>query len=142
MDKNKYSLFTYEAVLSRIRRGRLQGVFSGQQLLAADVEPAVAQLCIRASQSNHSISQEKVVAMVNSLLKGSECEKEIIRWKLNHCKGMKDQTGVVAKLGDPWFCGFIKRFRELKIAKQCDVNMNRNSWCTYHNLRDMHDILF
>ena len=80
--------------------------------------------------------------MVNSLIKGSECEKETIRWKLNHCKGMKDVQRDVAKLGDSWFRGFIKNFPELQITRQSDVNMNRDSWCTYHNLRDMYELLF
>jgi hypothetical protein len=140
MEEKEYSCFSYEAVLSRIRRGRMEHVHPGQHTPAAELEPLVAQLCIRASQSNNSLSQREVVDLMNSVLKGSQCEKTIIQWKLKHCKTMRGVA--ITKLGDSWFRGFIKRFPELKIAKQSDVNMNRDSWCTYHNLRDMYDILF
>ena len=140
MEEKEYSCFSYEAVLSRIRRGRMEHVHPGQHTPAAELEPLVAQLCIRASQSNNSLSQREVVDLMNSVLKGSQCEKTIIQWKLKHCKTMRGVA--ITKLGDSWFRGFIKRFPELKIAKQSDVIMNQDSWCTYHNLCDMYDILF
>ena len=55
---------------------------------------------------------------------------------------MKDKTATTANLGDSWFRGFLKRYHELHVVTQHDVNVNRDSWCTYHNLRDMYDILF
>ena len=142
MENTKYSSFNFEAVRSRVRRNNLEQVSDGQNSPVADVEPLIAQLCVRASQANHSLSGKEVRALANSLLEGSPCEKKIIQWKLNNCPAMKDRTATNANLGDSWFRGFLKRYHELHVVTQHDVNVNRDSWCTYHNLRDMYDILF
>ena len=137
---NDFMNFTIGGARSRINRHRLKSRHAGYKTPLADVEPYVAQLCIRASRCMNSLTIEEVIGLANGLIKGTDIETRVVQRRLKCCPVISGTPPN--EVGREWFRGFLRRYPEVDVLSTVHVNKMRESWCTYPNLRDMYKLLF
>ena len=79
--------------------------------------------------------------MANSMLAHCEAVEKVMQWKRQSCPAYASRDVTKPDLGYTWFRNFIRRYPEIEIQTQVNVENRRESWCTYHNLKDMYDSL-
>jgi hypothetical protein len=75
------------------------------------------------------------------MLANCEAGEKVMEWKQRSCPAYAGKVVTEPDLGYCWFRNFIRRYPEIEIQTQVNVENRRESWCTYHNLKDMYDSL-
>ena len=118
-------------ILSRIRRKRTVNVVphAGTSSPMLKVEPILVQLCIQIGRIGQPVKPDNFLALANSLIKGKEIEKEVIKFKAKHCG--YDINSESANLGQAYFRGFMNRNQHLiDLKRGKKYPKDRSEWTT------------
>lgn len=103
-----------------------------------EIEPTIVKLIIRLCRMRQSLSVGRCKSLVNSLIKGTEIQKKLIKRKKenSHTSGDVEKDGFV---GNGYWNGFLDRNAHLLQTKKAEkYELNRAKWTTYRNICDMY----
>ena len=81
----------------------------GQVSSMAVLEPLLVAVCIAIQQIHVPVEVNIFFDIVDSLLEGSDLEKEVIDWKVRHSLYKPDPMNPRANLGIAYYKGFMNR---------------------------------
>ena len=94
-------------VRKRILRKNLAPPHRGLVSPMEKIEPMLVELCIRLGRARQPLKCKDFLPLVNSIIKGSLTEKEVIEFKARYSHG--DENAESAGLGLGYYYGFLKR---------------------------------
>ena len=132
-------------VQQRVRRGKTENFGRGNPSPTRRLDEAVCQIIIQLADMRQCITREEGIGLVNSLIKDTEIEKEIVEFKLSMNMRVdqngKNKDGNV--LGYRWWITFLKRnSHRLVSTKGRKFAVARDTWCIWTNFADMYDHVY
>jgi len=109
-------------VRHRVLSGNVQGINTTQMSPVADIEPLIAEFCIRMARLGEPLSKTLVINLANDLIADTDYKERVKAFKARH----KIADG---NLGDRWYQGFMKRNDAiLKRHKTKIKDVKRRTW--------------
>ena len=129
-----------DTVRTRVKRGKnIDGKFKSP-LVA--VEPTLVMFCKLANDSGISLDQSSFIKLVNSLIKGSQVEEDMIAYK----KKIKVDPSTYGKgfaVGMGYYRAFLKRHSHiLKSTRAYRKDIHRSQWGNLENMTLMYDAMY
>jgi hypothetical protein len=122
----------------RISRRSLAPPHRGLVSPMEQIEPMLVELCIRLGRARQPMKCKNFIPLVNSIIKGTLTEKEVIEFKARYSHG--DKKSESAELGKGYYNGFLKRNGHRLVSKRGEkFAANRAEWSTYENFVKMYD---
>ena len=79
-----------------------------------------------------------VIQLANALIKGSEVEGKLLKWREKRQPNHEN-----TKLTYAWYRAFLKRCQDVLVASPGrGFGNSRHTWCTYLNFREMYDAIY
>jgi hypothetical protein len=123
-------------VRHRVLSGNVQGINTTQMSPVADIEPLMAEFCIRMARLGEPLSKTLVINLANDLIADTDYKERVKAFKARH----KIADG---NLGDRWYQGFMKRNDAiLKRHKTKIKDVKRRTWVTEENFQAMYDNVY
>ena len=123
----------------RSRKGKNVLQSSGPETLMASVEPKLVKLICAMAEIRRCLTASEAIALANSLIEGSETEREIIEWKKARSE-INDNSPV---LGRKWWQLFKRRWAHRLVTKRGQkFSMDRSNSLTYSNVKKMYDDVY
>jgi hypothetical protein len=128
----------------RALRGNPKLQPGGGQVLPMDLlEPLLVALCIAIQRIHVPVKVNIFLDVVNSLLEGSDLEKQITDWKVRHSFYKPDPINPPANLGIAYYKGFMNRnSKEIESKSPRNFAADRLKWTTYENVELMYDKVY
>jgi hypothetical protein len=128
-----------DTIRSRVKRGNLIIQHRGTPpVLPEKVEKVIAETVLAMQQIRQPLSVSETIEYANSLIKGSEFEEQINKFKLQRQIPLDPNP-----LGIGWWRGFSKRYKEILVTKKGEkFAKNRSDWSTERNIRQMYDEIY
>ena len=99
-----------------------------------DIEDDVVALILAMSKCRQSLNVSQGLQLINDIIFKTQHQKKLITFKERHCSSSK---GCVGK---GYWRGFLRRNSHLLVTKRGHhFELDRSSWTTYANIRDMYD---
>ena len=122
---------------TRIKRKRLCAEGIDSPLL--HIEHQIVSLLICMSKMKHSLKTSEAINLINSLIKATDHQTELIEWKKKH-HTFHDEGTPLGSIGRRYWQSFLKRNRQkLRSKKGKKYDLDRSNWMTYLNFSDMYD---
>jgi hypothetical protein len=128
-----------KTVLSRIQSRNLDGTCWQKVSPINDVEPLVADWCIKLAKMGKALTRDQVVGLMEELIAGTVYEQRLRDFKNKRglLKGNNEQQRL---LGKAWYKGFMFRHKDKLKRGKCRIkDVNRHTWCTYENFANMYE---
>ena len=126
----------YSTVLSRVRRGNLNGDGNASPLLA--IEPKIVELVICMSKLKRSLNCSEGLRLINELIDGTLIQQKLIEWKKKR-KIQSSSPEDLGKVGRKYWQSFMKRnYHVLRNKAGRRYSVNRSDWTAYINFRNMY----
>ena len=98
------------------------------------IEPTVISIIIHMGRIRQSLSPSQGLRLVNSLIKGTEIEKELVQWK------QKFSNNNSPSVGNGYWARFMKRNKDKIVSRRGQrYELNRQKWTTYSNFVHMYN---
>ena len=129
--------FSYKTVLSRISHNLFAG--DGYQCPLIDIEQKIIDLIICMSKIKRSLTVSEGLNLVNDLIKDTDIQKRLIKWKMDH-KIYRKNFDELGKVGKNWWNNFLSRNKHLLRSKSGKkYGYDRTNFSTYLNFADTYD---
>ena len=120
---------SWRTVRHRILSGNIDGKNVTQISPVADIEPLIANFCIRMARLGEPLSKTIVINLANDLIHDTDYAEQVNDFKAHHKIGD-------GNLGEHWYCGFMKRHETvLKRHKTKVKDVKRRIWVTEENFQ-------
>ena len=98
------------------------------------IEPIVVEIILQMARLRQCLCPSKGLQLVNSLIKGTDIQKELIEWK------KKNTLNTNGTLGTGYWRNFLKRNKAKIVSKRGQkYELNRQNWTTYSNFVNMYN---
>ena len=124
-----------DAIRRRIHRKKLTShhVAGGQVTPLMRIEPVVVEIILQMARIRQCLCPSKGLELVNSLIKGTPLQEELVQWK---SRNTPNDTGTV---GVGYWRNFLKRHKTSIVSKRGQkYELNRQNWTTYANFVNMY----
>ena len=126
-------IIPYSTIRTRVRFNKV--ICDGKRGLQSpmlSVEPTLLRLVLQMSCIRQCLSPSDGLSLANSMIKGTEIEKEVFAWKEKFC-------APAPELGRGYWAGFKKRDEHLLVSVRGQkYALDRNNWTTYANFALMY----
>ena len=125
-----------DAIRRRIHRKKLTShhVAGGQVTPLMRIEPVVVEIILQMARIRQCLCPSKGLELVNSLIKGTPLQEELVQWK---SRNTPNDTGTV---GVGYWRNFLKRHKTSIVSKRGQkYELNRQNWTTYANFVDLYE---
>ena len=119
-----------EAIRKRVQRNSLENhhLAGGQVSPLQKIEPIIVSIIVQMARMRQSLTPSKGLLLINSLIKGSKIQDELIRWKNNNT------PNCIGTVGIGYWSKFMKRHKDKIVSKRGQkYELNRQNWTTYNN---------
>ena len=100
-------------------------------------EDEFVQVMIQMARMRQALSPSEGISLINSLIEGTQAQKDLIAFK------KKSSYGDSGTVGVGYWRGFKKRNEHLICSKQCQkYELDRDKWTTYANFSNMYDHIY
>ena len=101
------------------------------------IEPLIVGILIQMAQIRQCLTPSEAVQLINSLIKDTQLQQDLIKWKMKYSHGSDGYIG-----GGYWSL-FKKRNAHLIRSKRGQkYELDRASWSTYANFRQMYEQVY
>ena len=124
------------AIRKRVQRNSLVShhVAGGQVSPLQKIEPIIIDIILQMARIRQCLSPSKGLKLVNSIIKGTNIQDELIKWKQ---KNTPNDCGTV---GIGYWNKFLKRNKTKLVSRRGQkYELNRQNWTTYANFVHMYD---
>jgi hypothetical protein len=105
------------------------------------IEESFCDILIEMGKIRQPLSVQESVELVNSLIKGSDIEDELIAFKKRRYKNLPLEE--CKKVGKGWWSGFLRRNGHRIVTKRGQkFESNRADWCKEVYIRQMYDVIY
>ena len=122
-----------DTIRRRVRRKSTFVTHRGPASPLAAIELTVVKIIIQMARIRQSLTQAKGLALVNSLINGTDLQKELIKWKSNNT------TNSVGSVGSKYWKNFMTRHNnKIRSKRGKKYSLDRSNWTTWSNFDDMY----
>ena len=123
------------AIRKRVQRNSLETrhLAGGQVSPLLKIEPAIVSIIVQMARMRQCLNPSKGLLLVNSLIRGTKIQEELIEWKKTNTPNC---TGTV---GRGYWRKFMRRNKSKIVGKRGQkYELNRQNWTTYNNFVQMY----
>jgi len=124
------------AIRKRVQRKSLVShhIAGGQISPLKKIEPLIVDIILQMARIRQCLSPSKGLQLVNSIIKGTKIQDELIKWKQTNTP---NEYGTV---GLGYWNKFLKRNKTKLVSRRGQkYELNRQNWTTYANFVHMYD---
>ena len=124
------------AIRRRVHRNRLVNhhIAGGQVSPLLKIEPLIVEIILQMARIRQCLCPSKGLQLVNSIIKGTKMQEELIKWKQTNTPNDCGTVGV------GYWKSFLKRNKTKIVSRRGQkYELNRQNWTTYANFVHMYD---
>ena len=131
------NVISQETILSRIKRRNPEAINFQQVSPIHELEPMIAEFCIRLARMGHPLTRETVIALANDLIKETDYNKKVSMFK--EVRKLKN----IETLGAAWYRGFMSRNATKLTRKGANIkDTKRSTWVRKENFENMYNCVY
>lgn len=129
-----------ETMLSRYKRGNVDGRGKGHVSPVEAMEPILVDFCIKLARMGQPLGKEQVLCLANDLIKGTESQERLVEYKKKHTSASSEDSGT---LGRRWYENFMKRNKKhIKRVATRTADIKRHQYITRENFEIMYESVY